>query len=454
MNSRLAQAQLLVGLRRTRSALARYDAGSPEARAGWRAARLADLRRHAVAASPYYRSHHRGLADAPLTDLPEVAKVELFESFDDVVTDRRLTRADVEAHVRDGDGSALLAGRYRVGASSGTTGRPGLFPFDRREWVHLLANAARSRQVIGGTGRAGRPRSAKVASPSPWHLSRQVGETLRDPRKPSLRLDATRPVAELATELERWSPDVLTGYPSTLRALAVEQLDGRLALAPCQVLTSGEVLEAGTRRLLVEAWGGEAEAEPFDQYVTTEAGFLAVECSAHDGLHVLDDHVLLEVVDRTGQAVAPGEVGARVLLTALWSRTLPLIRYAIDDRVRLAAGPCSCGRPTPRISTIEGRARQLLTFAGPQGDVNIHPVAMTAVLDTAPVGAWQVRYRRDAIRVVVAQPRGEFTTEDLRRRLIAALRDGGAPEVRVTVDIVPAIPRATTGKATLIAPDR
>jgi len=451
MTGRFTQARLLIGLRRTLAARERYDASSPSEQAAWRELRLAELRHHATESSDFYRSRHHGLADAPLRELPVVTKSEIFGDFDAAVTDRRLTRADVEAHVEAGDPSALLGGRYRIGSSSGSSGRPGLFPFSPREWTDLLANAARSRQIIGRHGLDGQPRAAKVASPSGWHLSRQVAETLTDPRKPSLRLDATEGVGALVAALERWSPNMLSGYPSVLRSLAVEQLEGRLSLNPAQVLTSGEVLDAASRRLLVEAWGGGSARQPFDQYVTTETGFLAVECAAHQGLHVLDDHVLLEVVDEANQPVGVGEVGSRVLVTAYWNRTLPLIRYAIEDQVRLSTAHCPCGRSSPRIESIQGRARELLSLAGPRGDVSIHPVALTSVLDTARIGGWQVVYRRDHLEVRISQPRSGFEPADLRRRLLASLIYRGASGVEVAVVVVPAIDRAVSGKALLIS---
>ena len=91
---------------------------------------------------------------------------------------------------------------------------------------------------------------------------------------------------------------------------------------------------------MAAAWGH----DPFDQYVATEVGFLAVECAAHDGLHVLDDHVEVEIVDDDGRPCRPGEEG-QVLVTPLHARTLPLIRYRLGDRATWTAGACGCGDP-------------------------------------------------------------------------------------------------------------
>lgn len=99
--------------------------------------RLRELRRFAVERSPFYRRLHAGLEDAPLDALPTVTKAELAASFDEVVTDRGVRLADVEAHLRSMAGDARFRGRYRVVSTSGTTGVRGVFLSDAAEWAAL-----------------------------------------------------------------------------------------------------------------------------------------------------------------------------------------------------------------------------------------------------------------------------------------------------------------------------
>jgi phenylacetate-CoA ligase len=447
---RVEQARLLLGLRRLLAARRRLDRGDDSARAAWRAAQLTALRRHAAERSPWYRDAHRGLDDAPLEDLPVLTKADVVDRFDDIVTDRGLRSEHLRAAV-DGDDVVRVNGRYRVAMSSGSSGRPGLFPFDPREWVHLLAGAARGRSLAGTTGAGGSPRSAKVGSPSPWHLSRQLAGTLQDPRKPSLELSATRDVPDLVRELRAWRPEVLTGYASVLGALAAAQLDGDLDISPTQVLSGGEVLTPAVRAAVREAWG----VEPHDQYLTTEAGFVAVECPAHAGLHVLEDHVVVEVVDDDGRPVEPGELGTRALLTVLSSRTVPLIRYQLDDVLATAPGPCDCGRTTARIGTIVGTPRDLLELPGSAGGtVAVHPVAFTAVLDSAPVRAWQVAHGPAGLTVRVVDPAPSFEPTRVIEAVTGALTAAGACTPEVEVAVVDSIDRTASGKAALLVNER
>lgn len=396
---------------------------------------VAQLRRHAVAKSPYHARALAGLDDAPLPDLPVLTKADVVGHFDELVTDRRLRAADLRHHVDTAEPGTAM-GRWRVGASSGSSGRPALFAFDRHEWAAMLANAARAQAVVSSSFRGPR-RVARVASPSRWHLSAQVGATLADPRRPTLRLPATTPLDRLVTELDAWRPTVLNGYASVLGTLADAQLAGALHIEPGLVLSGAEPLTDGIRHRIREAWG----IEPHDQYVTTEAGFVAAECDAHDGMHVLTDDVLVEPGDdRTDDGP--------VLLTVLWSRTLPLLRYRLEDTVSVDRDPCTCGRRSPRLK-VHGRARELLAIPHEGGVSRVHPVVLTQVLDRQPVMAWQVVHRAGVIEVVVAGARPGLDDDRLAAQVVQALGEATGQRIPVTVTRVDAL-ASSSGKAARI----
>jgi len=82
-------------------------------------------------------------------------------------------------------------------------------------------------------------------------------------------------------------------------------------------------------------------------------------------LRVLTREMLMEhfeVVDKRNRPVPLGAEGDRLLITTLFSRTLPLIRYELHDRVRLAMKPCPCGRPLALIDAIYERTEDVLAF--------------------------------------------------------------------------------------------
>ena len=100
----------------------------------YQAEALRRLRDHAYTRSPFYRRFHEGLFGRPLRELPVLTKAMVMEHFDDLVTDRAVRLRDVREHmIRDREGNRF-ADRYWVTATSGSTGEPGVFLFDRDEW--------------------------------------------------------------------------------------------------------------------------------------------------------------------------------------------------------------------------------------------------------------------------------------------------------------------------------
>jgi phenylacetate-CoA ligase len=104
---------------------------------------------------------------------------------------------------------------------------------------------------------------------------------------------------------------------------------------------------------------------------------VAAECLvARSGLHVQEDHFLVEVIDPDdGGAVAPGGEG-ELVLTTLTKEALPLIRYRTGDLVSITLDPCPCGRSTIRLMELGGRRDDMLIIRG----VNVHPSQVEHVL--------------------------------------------------------------------------
>ncbi len=86
-------------------------------------------------------------------------------------------------------------------------------------------------------------------------------------------------------------------------------------------------------------------------------------------MHLFDDMCIVENVDEDGAPVPPGEVGARLLVTNLFNRVVPLIRFEVSDLVAIEPEPCPCGRSLMRVRSLEGRAEEVLHMGG----VAVHP---------------------------------------------------------------------------------
>lgn len=409
---------------------------------------LRTLRAHAMARSPFYRRFHAGLEDRPLAELPVLTKAELMANFDDVVTDRGIRLADVEAHLGGIGGDERFQNRYRVVSTSGTTGLRGFFLSDPVEWAHVIASYARAQEWAGIVPSVRRPvRLAVVSTTKPWHQSARVGASVRSPLAPTLRLDAADPVARTVEQLNRFRPASLVAYASMHRLLAEEQLAGRLRIAPQAIMSASEVLTADTRRRITHAWG----LQPFDVYAATEPAGIAAECERHAGLHLFEDLVITEVVDEANRPVPAGTAGARTLVTVLFSRTQPLIRYELSDSVVPTDRRCLCGRTLGLIAGIEGRREDVVDLPTAHGGtIAVHPNVFHDVLDRVPAGEWQIVQEPGGIRLLVARPGADFRGADVSVAIARALEAAGARAPDVTWSEVDAIPRTGGGKAPLI----
>ncbi|PIE73986.1 MAG: phenylacetate--CoA ligase [Deltaproteobacteria bacterium] len=103
---------------------------------------------------------------------------------------------------------------------------------------------------------------------------------------------------------------------------------------------------------------------------------VAGECAECNGLHVNEDHFLVEILDPdTLEPVTPGDVG-ELVITTLTKEAFPVIRYRTRDLTRLLPEPCPCGRSFSRISRMLGRSDDMLIIKG----VNVFPTQIESVL--------------------------------------------------------------------------
>jgi len=373
----------------------------------------------------------------------------MMEHFDELVTDRSLHLEDVRTFATQGEAGQPYKNRYWVNATSGSSGHPGFFLFDAAEWTDVLASFARSQEWSGvRINLTRRQKMATVASISPWHMSGQVSATVKSWWRPSLRVPASQPLSQTVEQLNEWQPEILVAYASMVGILAEEQLAGRLQIQPKVVYPASEVLTSRTRNQSKEAWGN----EPFNQYVATETASIAAEHQTCRRMHFFDDLVISEVVDEQYRPVPAGEYGAKLLVTTLFSRTQPLIRYELNDSVRVSTEPHDCGLPFAVLESIQGRVENSLTLpAVSGGEVLIRPLVINRIMDIVPVSGWQMNQQADGgLVLLLTGARDGLTDEALVDRISKSLAQEGAQAPYIQVQHVPEIPKTAAGKAPLI----
>jgi phenylacetate-coenzyme A ligase PaaK-like adenylate-forming protein len=259
--------------------------------------------------------------------------------------------------------------------SSGTGGRPTLVGYTRRDldlWSRMCARALAAAGADAGslvhnaygyglfTGGLGIHQGAIVLGAAVLPVS--GGMTARQ--------------VMLIRDLQ---PDILTCTPSYAirlgEALAEAGLGPGKGLALRAGVFGAEPWSAQLRTRLEELLGLRA----LDIYGLSEiiGPGVAAECfEAADGLHVNEDHFLVEAIDPvTAEPVPDGSPG-ELVFSSLTREAMPLLRYRTGDIAALRRDPCVCGRTLVRMSQVTGRRDDMLVIRG----VNIYPTEVERVL--------------------------------------------------------------------------
>lgn len=231
-------------------------------------------------------------------------------------------------------------------------------------------------------------------------------------------------------------PSAYTGTPSFLRILAEKAEQAQQPLSIHKAVVSGEAFPPSLRD-----WLAERGITAYQCYATADAGLIAYETSARQGL-VLDEQIILEIVrPGTGDPVPEGEVG-EVVVTVL-NPDYPLVRFGTGDLSAILPGACPTGRTNTRIKGWLGRADQTTKIKG----MFVHPSQVAEVARRHPevakarlVVSGEMADDRMALHVEVANP----SAADLAPHIEASLRD--VTKLRGTVHLAAIGSLANDGK--------
>jgi len=234
---------------------------------------------------------------------------------------------------------------------------------------------------------------------------------------PSQLIPIGLPIAEIASLLQSFAPQVLLLYPNVLSALLDHLESASQNLAGLRFIRSiSETLDPALRQRASALTG----AHIVENYSSQEVGIIAVQCPQGPGLHVMSESLIVEIVDDAGTPVSQGQTG-RVVLTDLHNFATPLIRYVIGDYAQ-AGAPCACGRGLPVLDSILGRERNLVLM--PDGARHWPRGGFARLRAVAPVTQYQfVQTGRETIevRLVVERPLSAGQKADLTALIQSAL---------------------------------
>src|SRR5215471_1253813 len=261
----------------------------------------------------------------------------------------------------------------RIHASSGTTGKPTVVAYTRKDielWSELMARSYAAAGVTaddiihnaygyglftGGLGfhYGAECLGAAVVPVSGGNTKRQL-MILRDFKctvlccTPSYSLLIAEMAEEEGIELNDLSLRVGLFGAEPWSERMREEIESRLGIVALNVFGLSEVIGPG----------------------------VAVECTEKQGMHIFEDHFIPEKIDpETTETLPDGEMG-ELVLTCVTKEALPLIRYRTRDRTRLIRERCGCGRTSARMERVVGRTDDMIIVRG----VNVFPSQIETVL--------------------------------------------------------------------------
>lgn len=269
--------------------------------------------------------------------------------------------------------AAPLSEIIRIHASSGTTGKPTVVGYTRKDidtWAELVARfltgvGAGKNSIVqvaygyglftGGLGlHYGTERMGAIVIPISGGNTRRQVMFMQD----------------FGTTVLACTPSYALYIAETMEEMGVKKEDLKLEVG----IFGAEPWSENMRKELEERLGIKA----IDIYGLSEVmgPGVACECLEQNGLHIFEDHFIPEIIDpETGQVLPPGSVG-ELVITTITKEGLPVIRYRTRDITSLNLEPCACGRTHARMAKVLGRTDDMLIIRG----VNVFPSQIENVL--------------------------------------------------------------------------
>ena len=331
--------------------------------------RLKELVDYVRENSPYFKELYKDIPDDfTLADLPSVRRDELLPRYEDWVTERGIKREDVLKFMEDREGSEKYLGKYSVLHTSGTTGEP--MPMLRDDYHNVIHAALMRMRLYGGSmpevldlskhRKLGVIFATKgVSSYNSYLRQREAHPEYRDNFKIVSTTEPTEKIIETARE---FNPESLSGYPSSLVLLAQAQLEGRLNLDIKLALSSAELMKEEMYNTIKKAF----KCPVLNNYCSTEGGEAAM-ASDCPHLHINEDWVIIEPVDKDGNVIKPDtdQWSDGIYITDLTNQIQPIIRYHMNDRVKIHTTDDGYGKPFYWME-LQDRTGSLFTFCGKQ----------------------------------------------------------------------------------------
>lgn len=298
---------------------------------------------HAASFSPYYRDQAWAARVRNKADL---------DSYGDIpITLKSVVR---------GNASSFLSlqfpeedGAVTTEFTSGSTGEPLKVAHTQ---LHFRMNALKIQRLKTGWGLNGHMKYLALAATEADKPQGTVEERNFPNGRCLWTLHGLEATAAL-TFLRRCGATAVSGFPSLVHDMLKLAHERSVSLPLRLVSTYSEIVTDELREFTRQNFG----CRILDRYGAVETSIIAAQCAACGEYHLADRHILFEILRNDGAPAAPGDIG-RVLVTPLYNRAMPLLRYDIGDYVELSKND-SCARSYLSIRRIVGREKNIFKLA-------------------------------------------------------------------------------------------
>ncbi len=307
---------------------------------------LADLLNHAARCVPFYKDRLSAARISPVEARAALRALPV------------ISRADVQTNPESFFAQGVEG--HRLDATGGSTGTPLRFRVD------AATQRAREASLYWADSLAGWRYGERIAML--WGSDKDV-KTSSQIARANLRwwLDNRRwynafnmgpaEMDRFHCEMTRFAPHIVVAYAGSMEVFAryLEDRGIKPAYPLRSIISSAEMLTPSARETIERVFGRPV----FNRYGNREFGAVAAECHEHNGLHLNERDMIVEI-DSPDPVNEPG----RLIVTYLHNRAMPFIRYDTGDLARFApATACPCGRLTPRLAALVGRASDTIRTA-------------------------------------------------------------------------------------------
>ena len=326
--------------------------------------------KHAFYHSSYYHTlytthgiHENNLDTISLEDLPIVDKDCIMDNFDDVLTTKDITHQQALDFLETSQNPAdLFNNQFHVINTSGSSGKIGIYIYDTLEWDYYFPFITRVFDF-----QFKRKKSAFFGATNGHYLgisfSLWLGSGLTRFFVKSKIFDIAKPLDEEIQNLNHFQPHILGGYFMGLKLLAEQQESGNLNIHPIQIVNCGEGIVLKEKEYIEEVF----QAPLSNLYGLAECVTLGAGKNEYNGIYINEDLCILEIKED------------HALLTNLFNKTQPIIRYKINDLI-VKKQDTKHLLPFTLVDNIVGRNESMLRLRNDNGEMDfIHPIVIAEI---------------------------------------------------------------------------